>query len=222
MNTAGTCRVILVDDHPLFREGLKSVIAAGSGFEVTAEAGGGEECLQVLAGNEADLVITDISMPGMDGTALVAEVKKRWPGTGVMVVSMYTDMNHITASFRAGADAYLAKESAAERLLEGMRRVAAGEKYIDPTLSSVLVEEFARGGRDAAGGYDLLTRREQQIMRLLAEGIDVSEIAARCFISPKTVENHRTSIMKKLGLKKEAQLVRYAARIGLIDMDLWR
>ncbi len=222
MNAAVICRVMLVDDHPLFREGLKSVIAAGSGFEVTAEAGGGEECLQMLAENEADLVITDISMPGMDGASLVAEVKKRWPATGVMVVSMYTDMNHITASFRAGADAYLAKESAAERLLEGMRLVAAGEKYIDPTLSSVLAEEFARGGRDAAGGYDLLTRREQQIMRLLAEGIDVGEIAARCFISPKTVENHRTSIMKKLGLKKEAQLVRYAARIGLIDMDLWR
>ncbi len=214
--------VMLVDDHPLFREGLKSVIAGDPGFEVVAEAGDADSALDLLSEMTPAMVITDISMPGLDGTGLTAEMKKRWPGIVVLVVSMYADVNHLGAAFRAGADAYLVKESAVERLLEGMRRVLTGEKYIDPAMSSVLAEEMATGGRESVGGYDLLTRREQQIMRLLVEGFEVAEIAERCFISPKTVENHRTRIMKKLGLKKEAQLVRYAARIGIIDLGVWR
>ena len=213
--------VILVDDHPLFREGLKSVIAADPTFRVVAEAGDGTEALPFIDELAPDLVVTDLSMPGLDGMGLSLEIKKRAPQTRVMVVSMYADVSHLAAAFKAGADAYIVKESAAGRLLEAMARVMAGEKYIDPAMSSVLAEEMAGAG-GSGGGYDLLTRREQQIMRLLVEGLEVAEIADRCFISPKTVENHRTRIMKKLGLKKEAQLVRYAARIGIIDLDLWR
>ncbi len=214
--------VMLVDDHPLFREGLKSVIAADPSFKVVAEAGDANAALEAMEPVAPAMVITDISMPGLDGTGLTVEIKKRWPGVMVLVVSMYADVNHLGAAFKAGADAYIIKESAAERLLAGMNRVLAGEKYIDPAMSSALADDMAAGGRGAEGGYDLLTRREQQIMRLVVEGFEVAEIAERCFISPKTVENHRSRIMKKLGFKKEAQLVRYAARIGIIDMDVWR
>lgn len=218
--------VLIIDDHPLFREGLKTLLTRHAGFEVIGEAGSGKEGLLEAKELKPDLVILDISLPDRSGLEVSRNIRDSLKATRVAIVSMHSKIDYITEAFRAGAMGYVAKESASERLLECLETVSRGEYYIDSSLSHTVAESLKNLGgkrteiRDT--GYSTLTPREQQVMRLIAEGLSSREIADALFISTKTVENHRANIMNKLELHSTMELVRYAAKLGLIDVDLWK
>jgi DNA-binding NarL/FixJ family response regulator len=218
--------ILIVDDHPLLREGLKSIIARDPRFKVIGEAGNGEECLKVAKECKPDLVLMDISLPDTSGILLTRTLRKLLPEVRIIIVSMYAKANSITEAFQSGATGYVSKESATERLLEGLEAVSRGDYFLDSAISSQVVKRLMEfPGKEARiidTGYKSLTPREQEVMRLLAEGLSVRHIAERLCISPKTVENHRANILTKLNLNSTIELIRYAARIGLIDVELWR
>jgi DNA-binding NarL/FixJ family response regulator len=157
---------------------------------------------------------------------LIRDILKFSAGTHVMVVSMHSKIDYIVRSFQVGAFGYLVKESAADKLLEGMEHVLKGDYFMDTSVSQQVVKKLgglpAKAAVETGSDYDTLTPREQEIMVLLAEGLQTKEIADRLFISPKTAENHRSNIMRKLNLHSNIELIRYAAKLGLIDVDLWK
>ena len=218
--------ILIVDDHPLFREGLKSLISRSPKFEVIAEAGNGREGLRMSKELKPDLVIMDISLPDKTGIDLTRSIRSLLPGTRVMIVSMHSKIDYITEAFQAGATGYVVKESATDRLVQALETVSKGEYFLDTSVSHKVVSRLMQFPEKEAkitdARYETLTGREQQVMRLLAEGFSAKEIAEKLFISPKTVENHRSNIMNKLDLHSNMELVRYAAKLGLIDVDLWK
>lgn len=218
--------IVIVDDHPLFREGLKAIIGRDDRFEVVGEAGSGKEGLMMARQRKPDLVLVDISLPDQSGIQLTRELRSLLPETRIMMVSMHSKIDYIVESMQAGAVGYMVKESAPDKLLQGLEAITQNEYYLDSSLSHEVVRKLIEFPRKEAkvsdASYRTLTPREQEILRLLAEGLPPKEIADKLFISPKTVENHRTNIMNKLDLHSAHDLVRYAARLGLIDVDLWK
>lgn len=218
--------ILIIDDHPLFREGLKTIVRSEPQFKIIGEAGDAQQGYKLARSLNPDLIIVDISLPDQSGLKLTRELRALSAEVKILIVSMYSKIDYITEAFQAGALGYVVKESAADRLINGLWAIAQGEYYLDSTIShevvSKLMELPAREARISDADYSLLTPREQEIMRFLAEGHSAKEIAEKLFISPKTVENHRANIMGKLGLHSTLELVRYAARLGLIDVDLWK
>lgn len=217
--------LIIVDDHPLFREGLKTIVSRADRYSVVAEAGNGKEGVALGREHQPDIMLVDISMPGKNGIQVIRELKEATPRTRFIVISMHSEADYIVEAFRAGAMGYLVKESAASNLIKGLDTVAKGEMFLDNALSQEVVFKLLQAKTDdrdsVSDPYSTLTAREQEVMRLLAEGLTSKDVAAKLFISPKTVENHRTNLMKKLGLSSTVELIRYAARLGLIDLDTW-
>ena len=218
--------IVIIDDHPLFREGIKAIISRDSSFEVVGEAGNGSEGLRLAKKLKPNLVVIDLSLPDKSGIHLTSEIQSLLPETQVMIVSMHSKIQYIAEAFQAGAAGYVVKESAADRLLEGLCSVSKGEYFLDSSISpqviKKLVEAPVKGAKITDAAYSTLTSREQEVMRLLAEGVSKKEIAKMLFISIKTVENHRTNIMKKLEFHSTMELIRYAAKLGLINIDLWK
>jgi len=218
--------ILIIDDHPLFREGLKSIIGRDSRFEVVGEAGNGREGSRRARELKPDLVMVDISLPDQSGIELTREIRTALPETCVLIVSMHSKIDYIAEAFQAGATGYVVKESASERLLHALEYVSRGEYFLDSSVSQEVVKKLmespAREAKITNAVYGTLTPREQEVMRLLAEGLSAKQVAEKLFISPKTVENHRSNIMSKLGLHSTVELIRYAAKLGLIDVDLWK
>jgi len=218
--------ILIVDDHPLVREGLKSILKHATEYEVVGQAGRARDALHLVKSLKPDLVLLDLSLPDKSGLEICREIRNISPSTRIMIVSMHSKVDYIVKAFQAGATGYMTKESATERLLGGIERVLDGEYYMDGSVSHRVVEKLMqtpdRETKITDAAYDTLTPREQEIMVLLAEGCSAKEAAEKLFISPKTVENHRTNIMNKLGLHSTLELVRYAARLGLVDVDLWK
>jgi DNA-binding NarL/FixJ family response regulator len=219
-------KILLVDDHPLFRAGLKSLLVDNPSFQIIGEAGDGEEAIRLTKTLKPDLLLLDITLPDKSGIEITRELKDRFPEILIMIVSMHSRIDYITESFRAGALGYVIKESAAERLVQGLETVARGEYFLDSSLSHKVVEKILGFPTKEAiitdEKYASLTPREEQVLRLLAEGHSAREVGEKLFISPKTVENHRANIMDKLDLHSTLELIRYAVRLGLIDPDLWK
>jgi DNA-binding NarL/FixJ family response regulator len=218
--------VLVVDDHPLVREGLKVIIGKSSRFEVIGEAGSAREGVRLADELKPDLVLLDISLPDRNGLEVARKIRSSLPEARILVLSMHSKIDYVAQAFKAGATGYMVKESAADKLINALDSVARGEYYLDHSLSHQVVEELIRSPEKETkildATYRSLTPREQEIMRMLAAGLSTKEIADKLFISPKTVENHRTNIMSKLGLHGSIELARYAARLGLIDVDEWK
>jgi DNA-binding NarL/FixJ family response regulator len=218
--------ILIIDDHPLFREGLRAIIGRDNRFEVVGEAGNGREGLRLAKKLKPDLVLVDMSLPDQSGIQLTRELKNASLKTRIMIITMHSKVDYIVKAFQAGATAYVVKESAPERLIQGMDTVLEGEYFMDSSVSHKVVEKLMQFPKKEAkitnASYDTLTSREQEIMVFLAEGLSSKEIAEKLFISPKTVDNHRTNILRKLNLHSTIELIRYAARLGIIDVDLWK
>ena len=218
-------RIIVVDDHPLFREGIKKIIESTGKYEMVGETGTGLEGLQMAKKLKPDLVLVDMSLPDQTGIELTRDILNFSSEIRILIVSMHSKVDYIVKAFQVGATGYLVKESAVDMLLEGIDCVLKGNYYMDTKVSQRVVKKLVGIPKHetlvAADSYDSLTPREQEIMVLLAEGMSTNQIADKLFISPKTAENHRSSIMRKLKIHSTIELVRYAAKIGLIDMDLW-
>jgi DNA-binding NarL/FixJ family response regulator len=218
-------RILIIDDHPLFREGLKRIIENTPKYEVVGEAGTGRQGLEMAKKLKPDIALVDVSLPDQSGIELIRNILKFSSETRILIVSMHSKVDYIVRAFQNGASGYLVKESAADMLLQGMDHVLKGDYFMDTKVSQKVVRKLVGIPKQnkivGADSYDTLTPREQEIMVLLADGMSTNQIADKLFISPKTAENHRSSIMRKLDIHSTIELVRYAAKIGLIDMELW-
>ncbi len=216
-------RILIVDDHPLYRDGLKNLLLDCEEFEATCEASGYAEGLQMAKKFQPDLALLDISLPDGSGVDLTREMLAALPNLRVIIVSMHSKIDFISAAFQAGATGYVGKESGADRIIQAIEAVASGGQYLDSVLSPKIVRRLndltQRRAKCIDESYGTLSLREQQVMRLLAEGLTTQEIADNIFVTRKTVENHRYSIMSKLGVKTPLAFVRHAARLGLVDLD---
>ncbi|WP_028576661.1 response regulator transcription factor [Desulfomicrobium escambiense] len=216
-------RILIVDDHPLYRDGLRARLCARPDFSVVGEAGTSAEGLRMTKELTPDLAVVDISLPDGSGIELTREMRAVRPDMPVLIVSMHAKLDFIAAAFQAGASGYMSKESGGEGILQAIDTVLAGGQYLDGSLSPTVLRRLndisGRKAKTVDASYGTLSLREQQVMRLLAEGLTPEEIAAKLFVSRKTVLNHRYSIMTKLGIKSPMAFVRHAARLGLIDID---
>jgi DNA-binding NarL/FixJ family response regulator len=217
-------RVVICDDHAIFREGIKQVLAANPRLEVVGEAANGLEALATIKKLQPELVITDITMPEMSGIDLTREVARELPETRVVILSVHSRKTFIMEALKAGARGYVLKDSAGEKLLDAVEAVLAGDCYLDSPVAGHIVEEFVKlpGPQEVTGSAgEALTDRERQILILVVEGHSNKQIAEKLFVSPKTVDNHRAKIMAKLGRHDVIGLVKYALASGLVDPDTW-
>ncbi len=208
-------RIIIADDHPIVRAGLKQIVADSPDMEVIDEAGNGHELLDKVSRQHFDLVILDISMPGMDGLEALKRLKQEHPGLRVLVLTLHPEARYAVRSLRAGADGYLTKANAADELIKAIRKICRGRKYISATLAEKLVYELDSDSSKLP--HETLSDREFQVMQLLASGKTVKEIADDLALSVKTISTYRSRILEKMRLKNNAQLMLYAIQNHLLD-----
>jgi two-component system, NarL family, response regulator NreC len=203
--------VMVVDDHQIVREGLKALLGGVPDFEVVGEAAEGRAALRLAEELRPAVMVLDLVMPGPSGFDVIRQLGRSCPETRVVVLSMHADEAYVAEAVQAGAAAYVVKESGAEELVRAIRAVVAGQTYLSSSISEAALGAYTRKAKPGAGDlYRTLTPREREVLQLTAEGMSGPEIAERLFISRRTVESHRANTMRKLGLRNQKELVRYA------------
>lgn len=208
-------RILLADDHTIFRAGLKALLDAEMGIEVVGEASTGDEAIELVRDLKPDIVVMDLSMPGSGGLEATRRITALQLPTRVLVLTMHAEEEYLVPVLDAGAHGYLTKTTADRRLVEAIRIVARGEVYLPPKATTLLLKEYKAAGEDNPL-LRQLSSREQEVLALTAEGFSSKEIGEKLFISPKTVDTYRARIMEKLGLTHRSELVRFALRAGLL------
>jgi DNA-binding NarL/FixJ family response regulator len=209
-------RILVADDHPIVRSGLRKLLNAKPDLEVVAEAEDGVEAVEKALQEDVHLAILDVSMPRLTGIQAAAELHKRKPELRLLMLSMYDSEQFLFEALRAGASGYVLKSSADEDIVDACRRTMRGESFLYPSAVTALVRDYVERGGDG-GQFDVLTPRELEVLKLIAEARTSKEIAQELFISIKTVERHRQNILDKLGMRDRVELTRYAIRRGLIQ-----
>lgn len=211
--------VVIAEDHALVRAGFKALLAAMPGVTVVAEAADGREALAMIAAHVPDIAVMDITMPGLNGIQAITQARLEYPHVRVIVLSMHDNEEYVRQALRAGAAAYLLKDSNPTELELAVRAVARGGTYLSPMVSRHLVSDYLRRASADDGPSDGLTSRQREILQLIAEGHTNQQIASSLNLSIKTIETHRAQLMDRLNIRDVAGLVRYAVRAGLITAD---
>ncbi len=214
-----TIHVVLADDHTLLRAGLIALLGSIPGVAVIGEAGDGVEALALLAERRPDVLLSDISMPRLNGLELTQRVTQDWPATRVIILSMHATEEYVCQALQAGASGYLLKDSGIAELGLAVRAVARGETYLSPSVSKHVIARYSQRTSSEPKGIELLTPRQREILRLIALGQSTKVIAWILGISGKTVETHRMQLMNRLDIHEIAGLVRFAMRAGLIEAE---
>lgn len=213
-------KIILADDHPIVRRGLRSVLEAEKGFNLIAEVGDGLEAVRAVENLLPDILITDMMMPGLTGLEVTRQIKHRVPQTKVIILSMHATESYVLEALRNGANGYVLKDSAADELIRAIQEVLAGRRFLSSQLSERAISSYIEKAESTVtDSYDSLTTREREVLKLAAEGLTNNEIAERLFISPRTAETHRANLMKKLNLGNHTELIRYAIRRGVLPLE---
>ena len=212
-------RVLLADDHALVRAGIRALLEGLEGVTVVAEAGNGSEVLELARKHCPDVVLLDISMPGLGGLEASALLKQELPEVRVVMLSMHANEEYVLQALRAGASGYMLKDSATAELELALQAVMQGETYLSPRISKQMVEGYVQRVGAEQPAADHLTPRQRQVLQLIAEGLSTKEIAYRLELSVKTVETHRAQLMERLQIRDIAGLVKYAIRSGLVSSE---
>lgn len=212
--------IVLVDDHPIVRQGMRTLLEEEHGYEIVGEATDGLTAVDLIVQLQPEIAVVDVQLPDLNGLEVVRRVRDSAPETRIIVLSMFADEAHVLNALRHGASAYVLKDSATTDLIAAVDATMAGRRYLSSTLSDRAIDAYARRAADAArplDRYDLLTGREHEVLQLAAQGLNSAEIGARLSISPRTAETHRANLLRKLGLQTQTDLVRFAADRGLIS-----
>jgi two-component system, NarL family, response regulator NreC len=211
-------KVALIDDHPIVRQGLRNLLQTESSLEVVAEADDGITGLELVQRVKPDVLIVDLMMPGLNGLDLIKQVLKRLPRLRILVLSMQSADSYVVAALNAGAAGYVLKETGPSEIIDAIQTVVAGQRYLSPKLAHRVLD-FSSGTKRLADPYESLTPREREILHLIVEGNTSPQIARRLVLSPRTVELHRSRIMKKLNLHNQTDIFRYALERGILPTD---
>lgn len=209
-------KILIVDDHAMFRTGIKSFLQLNSEFDVVGEAETGQEALQKVKELKPDIVIMDIAMPGMDGLSTTRLIKETGTEVKVLLLTQHENREYVIPALKIGASGYILKRAAADELVTAIKHIYSGKSYLDPYVTDVVVQDYRFKKDGLEDDYDSLTSREKEILIYLTKGCTNREIAQALCISAKTVDFHRTNIMRKLGIKNRIELIKFAMRKGLV------
>ena len=212
--------LVLADDHQIFRDGLRALLAQEPDLQVIGEASNGLEAIQLVGQLKPDVLVLDLMMPGLNGDEAAHQVRQRVPSTRIVILSMHTNEAYVLRALKCGADGYVSKASGIAELVQAIRQVTQGRRYLSPPLSERAIELYIQKAQEAPlDPYETLTLRERQVLQLAAQSCSNAEIAERLLLSARTIEAHRTKVMRKLGLRDQTDLVRYALQHGILPMD---
>lgn len=214
-------KILISDDHTIFRQGLRMLLEQEDDMEVVGEAGNGIETVELAKELKPDIVLLDIAMPEMDGVKVAQKLKKILPYLKIIVLTTYSDDQFLFEFLKLGVSGFVLKDSASQELIYSIRKSKDGMAFLDPSVSKKVMEKFTQitGGKRDFINYGKLSNREKEVLQLVAEGYSAKEVAGKLYISPKTVENHKANIMKKLNIHDRTGLIKYALHLGLIDLS---
>lgn len=212
-------KIILVDDHQMFRDGVKSVLTDEENIEIIGEVGTAKDLYSLLKLNTPDLIITDISMPDISGIEIAKYVSEKYPDVKILILSMHSNEEFITKALSVGANGYLPKDTSMTELLEAIHVIYKGDNYFNKNISDTILKSIINKSKKDSSEQEALTKREKEVIKLVVEGLTNKEIAEKLFISIRTVDSHKNNIMQKLNLKSSVELVKYAIKNKLAELE---
>ncbi len=213
--------IVLVDDHHVVRQGLKALLEAERDFQIVGEAGDGLEAVRLVERLKPDVMVVDLLIPGLNGLEVTRRVHQLSPTTRIIILSMHSNEAYVVEALKNGGSGYVLKDSSFEDLVRAVREVVAGRRYLSPPLSERAIETYVsqKSKSGSLDPYETLTAREREVLQMAAEGDSNNEIATKLSISPRTVETHRANMMRKIGLRSQTDLIRYALKKGILSLD---